>query len=91
MNTTAAIERVMADAPSPGQRFAIAPMEVCSRTLGRGNEFTVRWAPAHGGIVGNEKADEYARAAARGRAPSDSVPGEYRWEAILFPHNQSSR
>lgn len=56
-----------------GQRFAVASMEVCTRILSRDNDATICWVPAHNG---NEKADEYAKAAAEGR--SDEVPDEHR-------------
>ena len=42
VNSAAAIERVKTDALSPGQRFAIAAMEVCGRVLARDNEATIR-------------------------------------------------
>ena len=58
-------------------------MEVCSRILGRDNEVVVHWAPAHHGATGSESADERAKAAAKGKAPSDEVPDEYRWETSL--------
>ena len=73
------------DAIGPGQRFAIAAMEVCGRVFARDNEVTIRWVPTHHGIQGNEKADEFAKAAAGRAAPccDDDVPDELRWEASL--------
>ena len=58
-------------------------MEVCSRIIVRDNGVTVRWVLAHHGIDSNEKADEYAKAAAEESAPCDDVPDEHRWEANL--------
>ena len=64
VDSTAAIYRVRTDALGPGQRFAIAAMEVCGRVLARDNEVTIRWVPAHSKAAGNEKADELTKAAA---------------------------
>ena len=63
MDSTAAIERVKTDTIGPGQRFAIAAMEVCTRLLAKENQVTIRWAPARHGVPGNERADEFAKAA----------------------------
>ena len=51
--------------------------------MSRDNEVTVRWAPAHHGVLSNEKADEYARAVAEGTEPDSADPDEYRWESSL--------
>ena len=51
--------------------------------MSRDNGVTVRWAPAHYGVLGNEKADEYARAVAEGTEPDSTDPDEYRWESSL--------
>ena len=83
MDSTAAIERVRADTTGPGQRFAIAAMEVCPRLLARENEVTIRWVPAHRGIPDNERADEFAQAAPEGGDPDGAVPDQYRWETSL--------
>ena len=39
--------------------------------------------PSPSGFPGNEKADEYAKAAADGAEPSDTVPDDYRWGTSL--------
>ena len=57
VDSTATIDRVKTDATGPGQRFAVASMEVCTWILARDNDVTICWAPAHHGITGNEKAD----------------------------------
>ena len=63
-DSTAAIERIRTDTIGPGQRFAIAAMEVCNRIRSRDNEVTVHWVPAHHGIQGSEMADAMAKSAA---------------------------
>ena len=83
MGSAAAIERVWSDSIGPGQRFAVAVIGVCTRLMSRDNEVTVSWAPAHHGVLGNEKADEYAKAAAEGTEPDSAVPDEYWWETSL--------
>ena len=67
----------------PGQRFAVATTEVCARALTRDNEVIIRWVPAHGGASGNEVADEYAKAAVTGTAPSEETPEGYNDETSL--------
>ena len=42
----------------------------------RDNEVIIRWVPAHNGITGNEKADEYPKVAVEGRTPGDEVSDE---------------
>ena len=58
--------------------------------MARGSEVTIRWVPARHGVIGNEKADEYAREAARGIRPDSltAVPDELRWETSLS-HDKS--
>lgn len=53
VDSTAAVDRVQTDAIGPGQRFAVAIMEVCSlgRVLGRDNEVVARWVPARHGVA----------------------------------------
>ena len=81
--STTAIDRVRTDALGPGQRFAIAKMEVCGRVLAQGNEVTIRWIPAHSKVAGKEKADELAKAAVRrstscsDKAVLDELAGNY--------------
>ena len=83
MDSTAAIERIRSDSIGPGQRFAISAIEVATRLRTRDNEVTARWVPAHYGALGNEIADEYAKAAAESGSPDDAVRDDYRWETSL--------
>ena len=46
-DSTATIGRVRTDALGPGQRFAVAAIEVCDRILAGGNQVTIQWAPSH--------------------------------------------
>ena len=39
--------RARDDDLGPGQRFAVATIEVCSRTIAIDNSVTIRWVPAH--------------------------------------------
>ena len=71
---------VRGDTIGPGQRFAAAAIEVCTRILARDNEVTIRWVPAHSGASGNEVADEHTKAAATGDAPSEEIPDGYHNE-----------
>ena len=79
----------------PGQRFAIAAMEVWDRVLARDNEVTIRWVPAHSRVAGSEQADTYAKAAARRSAPhnngdDDDVPDGLLTEASLSHMSRSA-
>ena len=83
VDSASAIDRIRSDSIGPGQRFAIAAIEACTRFLSRDNEVSIRWVPAHHAVLDNEKADEYAKAAAEGGGPNSAVPDEYRWETNL--------
>ena len=54
-HSTAASDKIRTDTLGPGQRFAVAGSEVCSRIAARDNDVTVRWVPAHSTVAGNEK------------------------------------
>ena len=76
VDSTSALNRVRSDALGPGQRFAVAAIEVCSRISARENEVTIRWVPAHSDAKGNKVADECAKSAATGDAPvGESLEG----------------
>ena len=83
VDSTAAIEGIRLDSIGPGQRFAVSAIEVATRLRTRDNEVTVRWVPAHYGTLGDEIADEYAKAVADSGSPDDAVRDDYRWETSL--------
>jgi len=62
----AAIQRMASEEPGPGQKYALEARKHI-RTLRRvepGITIEGRWCPAHEGVEGNEKADEWAKLAA---------------------------
>ena len=71
------------DSLGPGQRFAVAAIEVCTRITARDNSVTIRWAPAHSGAQGNEVADNYAKSAATEEEPVEAIPEGYAGETSL--------
>lgn len=82
-DSQAAVQRIRTDAVGPGQQWATAAIEVCSRPLHRENEVTVLWVPAHSGAEGNEVAGQYAKEAAGSQ--QHGVQDELRWDASLSP------
>jgi len=62
----AAIRRMASDEPGPGQQHALqARKHIATLRQSRpGIVIEVRWCPAHKGVAGNEKADEWAKIAA---------------------------
>jgi len=61
-----AIRRMASDEPGPGQQYALEAREHIA-ALPRakpGIIIEIRWCPAHKGVEGNEKADEWAKLAA---------------------------
>jgi len=62
----AAIKRMASDEPGPGQQYALqARKHIATLRKARpGITIEIRWCPAHKGIAGNEKADEWAKIAA---------------------------
>jgi hypothetical protein len=83
VDSTSAITRVRDDDLGPGQRFAVAAIEVCSRIIANDNSVTIRWVPAHSGATGNEVADRYAKSAATGEEPVEAIPEGYAAETSL--------
>ena len=65
-DATAAIRRMASDEPDPGQQYALqARKHIATLRRARpGIVIEIRWCPAHKGVAGNEKADEWAKAAA---------------------------
>ena len=62
----AAIRRMASDEPGPGQQYALqARKHIATLCRARkGIVIEIRWCPARKGVVGNEKADEWAKIAA---------------------------
>ena len=83
VDSTSAIDRIRTDSIGPGQSFAISAIDCCTNIHARQNEVTIHWVPAHHGVPGNEKADEFARVAAEGSSPGSAVADELQWEASL--------
>ena len=61
-----AILRVISDEPGPGQVYALEARKHIATLRQREPTVTIelRWRPAHKGVPGNEKADEWAKLAA---------------------------
>ena len=74
-DSTAVLARAASDEIGPGQRFAVALMEVHGRLASRKNTLTLRWVPGHMGVEGNGVADEWAGEAAR--SAEDAVSRAY--------------
>jgi len=64
--TSAAIRRMASDEPGPAQQCALQAREWVRmlRQRNRNIRIEIRWCPAHWGVAGNEKADEWAKQAA---------------------------
>jgi len=62
----AAIRRMASDEPGPGQKYALEARKHIAelRRARPGIIIEIRWCPAHKGVEGNEKADEWAKIAA---------------------------
>jgi len=62
----AAIRRMASEDPGPGQQYALQARKHIAtvRRARPGITIEIRWCPAHKGIAGNEKADEWAKIAA---------------------------
>jgi len=62
----AAIRRMATDEPGPGQKYALEARKhvVALQRAAPGIIIEIRWCPAHEGVEGNEKADEWAKLAA---------------------------
>ena len=62
----AAIRRLASEEPGPGQQYALQSRKhiAALRRARPGIIIEIRWCPAHKGVEGNEKADEWAKVAA---------------------------
>jgi len=62
----AAIRRMSTEEPGPGQKYAVEARQHIATLRRAAPDITIeiRWCPAHEGVEGNEKADEWAKLAA---------------------------
>jgi len=61
----AAIRQIASDEPGPGQQYLQARKHIGTLRRARpGIVIEIQWCPAHNGVAGNEKADEWAKIAA---------------------------
>ena len=65
-DSQAAMARIASDEPGPAQQQALRAREWVAklRQRNRNVKVEIRWCPAHEGVAGNEKADEWAKTAA---------------------------
>jgi len=65
-NAQAAIWRMSTEEPGPGQKYAVEARQHIATLQRAAPDITIeiRWRPAHEGVEGNEKADEWAKLAA---------------------------
>jgi len=72
----AAIRRMASNEPGPGQQYALqARNHIATLRRARpGIVIEIRWCPAHKGVAGNEKADEWAKAAAEQAGSHRPIP-----------------
>ena len=66
-DSQSAIQCIRYDTLGPGQQWARAAIEICSRLVSRQNEVSILWIPTHAGVEGNEMADQFAKEAAGGQ------------------------
>jgi len=57
----AAIRRMASDEPGPGQQYALQARKHIAALRRSRPGIVMRWCPAHKGVAGNEKADEWAK------------------------------
>lgn len=57
-DSQAAMRRIADDAPGPGQEIAVEITKLAQRPTAQSNTITVRWAPVHRGVEGNEQATQ---------------------------------
>jgi len=85
----AALQRITSNAPGPGQRYAIAIAQQ-AHDLWKKRKVSVqfRWVPSHVGTAGNEKADEWAKMAARNERGSEQLPYEFNSTSLAYPKRE---
>ena len=66
LDAQTAIRWMASDEPGPGQQYALQARKHIATLRGARRDIIteIRWCPAHKGVIGNEKADEWAKIAA---------------------------
>ena len=72
----AAMQRILSDAPGPGQGQATLAIRLAETICQRGSTADVRWVSGHRGVEGNELADQRTRGAAEEETSPDASTAE---------------
>ena len=80
-DSQAALLRIQHDRTGPGQTLAVKAIAIAKEITERGNTLILRWTPSHEGVIGNEQADQGAKAAAEGER--DTADHDYLKQASL--------
>ena len=82
----AALQRNTSDAQGPGQRYALTITQQAHDRWEQGRvSVQFRWVPSNAGTAGNEKADEWAKMAARIERGKEQLPYEFSSTSIAHP------
>lgn len=74
-DNTSSVSTILDSRPRPSQRFSISFCEHAAEWLAAdgSHQLSVSWVPSHVGVLGNERADELAKAAAPMEGPTSAT------------------
>jgi ribonuclease HI len=61
----AAIYRLQTPSDKPGQAWQLCCIKAANQVISKGANISIHWVPGHKDVVGNERADSLAKAAAK--------------------------